>query len=108
MCEYGNCITLELPDWYVKYRNNREVSIDSCIADDIKYIWSLGIETLGCCCGHGKPELTGKSVIVGVDLAKDDCDMLGHMLFVRTGDSWNILQWQQFEGESRLININQI
>lgn len=30
------------------------VAIDMCIIDEIKHLWSLGIVTLGCCCGHNK------------------------------------------------------
>ena len=26
--------------------------IDKCLADEIKYLWSKGIITTGCCCGH--------------------------------------------------------
>ena len=25
---------------------------DKCLADEIKYLWSKGITTTGCCCGH--------------------------------------------------------
>ena len=30
------------------------VAVDTCIIDEIKHLWSLGIVTLGCCCGHNK------------------------------------------------------
>lgn len=34
-------------------REKREtVCIDACIIPEIKYLWSLCIETMGCCCGH--------------------------------------------------------
>ena len=26
--------------------------VDKCLADEIKYLWSKGITTTGCCCGH--------------------------------------------------------
>lgn len=29
------------------------VCIDACIIPEIKFLWSMGIETIGCCCGHG-------------------------------------------------------
>lgn len=54
---YEKQVLLELPEGMVRDRRLREglssqVCIDPCIVDHIKYIWSLGIETLGCCCGH--------------------------------------------------------
>jgi len=30
------------------------ICLDRCIAEEIKYLWSLGITTTGCCCGHNK------------------------------------------------------
>ena len=34
-----------------KYKD--EVRVDECIADEIADLWSKGIKTTGCCCGHG-------------------------------------------------------
>lgn len=31
-----------------------EVCVDKCLEDEIKYLWSNYIVTLGCCCGHGR------------------------------------------------------
>lgn len=25
-----------------------------CLVDEVKHLWSLGIETNGCCCGHNE------------------------------------------------------
>ena len=41
--EYKNQITLEYNDKYI--------SVDKCLEDEIKHLWSLGIETTGCCYG---------------------------------------------------------
>lgn len=30
------------------------VSVDICIANEIKDLWSRGIKTTGWCCGHGR------------------------------------------------------
>lgn len=30
------------------------IDIDKCLEDEIKDLWSNGIKTMGCCCGHGK------------------------------------------------------
>lgn len=29
------------------------VPVDTCISDEIEILWSKGIKTTGCCCGHG-------------------------------------------------------
>jgi hypothetical protein len=40
--------------YYTNQENQRRyrVSIDKCLVDEIKHLWSLGIKTTGCCCGH--------------------------------------------------------
>jgi hypothetical protein len=55
---YSRQVVLDLPTWSKAYEsriaNNYppNVSVDSCIADAIKELWRIGIETTGCCCGH--------------------------------------------------------
>lgn len=34
------------------YKNN-DIEIYDCISSEIEELWSKGIRTLGCCCGHG-------------------------------------------------------
>lgn len=34
-----------------EYKN--EIWVDACLAEEISDLWSKGIRTLGCCCGHG-------------------------------------------------------
>lgn len=53
-----NEVTLEIPDT-VDIRYNRPekdkrktISVDACLADELKDLWSKGIRTTGCCCGH--------------------------------------------------------
>lgn len=36
----------------IEYKNY-PIGIDSCIVDEIRELWSKGIRTCGCCCGHG-------------------------------------------------------
>lgn len=57
---YDNEIMLEIPD-NVTLRYNapgqevrKTVCIDQCLAEEIQHLWSLGITTTGCCCGHNK------------------------------------------------------
>jgi len=55
---YENYVTLNVPDNIILRMNNpertirKQVCLDSCIQNEIKYLWSLGIVTTGCCCGH--------------------------------------------------------
>ncbi len=37
------------------------VSVDACIARQVEALWNAGVETLSCCCGHGRRD---PSVIV--------------------------------------------
>lgn len=43
---YKNQITMYSPSL------NKEISIDRCLATEINFLWSIGIKTTGCCCGH--------------------------------------------------------
>ena len=55
---YKNIVDLKVPDSIKLFRNNnkreriKSVSVDKCLAEEIKYLWGLGIGTTGCCCGH--------------------------------------------------------
>lgn len=54
---YAAQILLELPPGNERSRRlaaglSSMVCIDPCIVEVIKELWSYGIETLGCCCGH--------------------------------------------------------
>lgn len=60
---YRNMITVEIPDHMESYRAARvrggltgQVSIDPCIFEEIKDLWSKGIITYGSCCGHNITE----------------------------------------------------
>ena len=49
MGSYNNQITLKMPDGQL-------MGIDKCIAKEIQHLWSYGITTTGCCCGHNTQE----------------------------------------------------
>lgn len=60
---FAQQILLDIPDHMEDYRFarisaglSRQISVDPCIVEEIKYLWSLGIETHGSCCGHNKEE----------------------------------------------------
>lgn len=48
MGSYENQISIKPP--FVGH----SIGIDKCIAEEVQYLWSLGIKTTGCCCGHNK------------------------------------------------------
>lgn len=48
---YDNQVSMKNP--YGK-RKNGWISVDTCIATVIGYLWHNGIETLNSCCGHKK------------------------------------------------------
>ena len=53
---YDNQVVLQRP-LHMKERtegtsNPFTVCVDRCIAEEIKYLWSIKVITTGCCCGH--------------------------------------------------------
>lgn len=50
------------------------VAIDTCLVPEIKFLWALGIETTGCCCGHGIEE--GQILVAKKDIPK--MEVLGY------------------------------
>lgn len=50
--EFGmheNQVRLDAPTWSTR----GVISVDKCLAEEILYLWSEGVITSGCCCGHG-------------------------------------------------------
>jgi hypothetical protein len=51
-------VIVDLPVWTIAVKERLrmnytpDVCIDGCIVNAIKELWSKGIETTGCCCGH--------------------------------------------------------
>lgn len=59
MGTFTNQMLVELPDHMQQYRKQRNLdprllSIDSCLVKEIEHLWSEGITTTGCCCGHNQ------------------------------------------------------
>lgn len=72
---YGNQVELQRPIHMPSTRGINTVCVDKCLKDEIIHLWSLGIITTGCCCGHNKGE---QYPYIGVDetqiqLMKDMC-----------------------------------
>ena len=60
---YDQMVSLKIPDHMEIYRKSKiknngtdRVCIDPCIVSEIEWLWSKGIATYGCCCGHNKQE----------------------------------------------------
>ena len=57
MCE---CVNIKMGSYDnqidVKMPNGELMGIDKCIAEEVQYLWTLGITTTGCCCGHNVAE----------------------------------------------------
>lgn len=54
---YGNQVELPRPDHMVGRTEGTDsdtICVDTCLSDEIKSLWNLGIITTGCCCGHNK------------------------------------------------------
>lgn len=54
--EYTNQTTLKVPTllYNSKYFSNEYICVDTCLVEEIIYLWDNGIRTTGCCCGHNK------------------------------------------------------
>ncbi len=61
MGSYGNQRTFPVPVHMTYYKRRRQangllpfLSVDKCCVPELVLLWKNGIETYGCCCGHGK------------------------------------------------------
>lgn len=53
---YDNYVELPNPPHMPTTRGVHTICVDRCLEEEILYLWSLGITTTGCCCGHNKHE----------------------------------------------------
>ena len=61
MGSYAAEVVSLIPEHMRSYRESRLrdglapiISFDRCCLPQIQHLWSLGVVTLGCCCGHNK------------------------------------------------------
>lgn len=64
------------------------ICVDACIADAIQMLWSHGISTGGCCCGHNR---ANPSVVIR---EREDAARVKKLLAENDGRQWDVLQWQ--------------
>lgn len=89
-CKYGKETVMVLPDDIATHRINRTVAIDSCIVEDMKRLWDKGIQTLGCCCGHNKENL---SVVVAEGYTDDEIQNIIYPI-LGSERKWDVFQWR--------------
>lgn len=58
--DYSNQRTLPIPAHMKDYKEARKaaglsnlISVDKCCIPELVELWSNGVTTVGCCCGHG-------------------------------------------------------
>ena len=51
---YSNQTEVNRPEHMLINEKISSIGIDTCIVEEIQYLWSEGISTTGCCCGHNK------------------------------------------------------
>ena len=91
MCKWGTDVIVKLPDDVATWKQNRTISIDSCIVPTIIYLWQHHIETIGCCCGHGKDDPD----VILPDGYNDE-EIIRIMKLIKKFDkrNWDICQWR--------------
>lgn len=64
------------------------VCVDACIAGAISHLWSLGLATLNCCCGHSTDN---PSVVI-----PEGADPQSYLTALRSfdGRDWRIYRWE--------------
>ena len=86
---------LKLPDHLCLDRQNRNVSIDACIAHVIKWLWKSNIETLGCCCGHNR--YPWPTLIIDSGYSEIEINHIKELIYIVDNRDWRIKQWKLME-----------
>lgn len=75
----------------------QEITVDSCIADEIVELNRLGIRTEGSCCGHGKgrattlitPSSMNRAIELGYEVTTDPRSCASALCEIRLKGGWN-------------------
>ena len=97
MCEWNNGgVAVDLPEnmLHLKDSGRTQVCIDECIVLQIRVLWAHGIQTLGCCCGHGKQN---PNIVVPASSNPTDTAEAYRILKDIDLRRWSILQWKLVE-----------
>ena len=57
-----DCQVFTKPRWK---SSHKVIGFDKCLANELFYLWDLGIITTGCCCGRHKGQ-SGETAYIGV------------------------------------------
>ncbi|AZV01954.1 hypothetical protein [Aeromonas phage Akh-2] len=80
-------VILESPDlWLSDGRDT--ICVDACIASVISGLWSSGLPTLNCCCGHN---LENPSLVIP---ASENPESYFKALKVLDSRDWDIYKWE--------------
>lgn len=94
-CNYKNQKILDLPDHLAVHKQNRTVCIDLCISGTIQHLFNRGIQTLGCCCMHGKGN---PNLIIAEEYKSEESKQKIKDLIAQVDNrNWDILQWNLIE-----------
>jgi len=91
--------------------NPKTICIDKCIAEEIQYLWSWGVKTTGCCCGHNINEgyigvidkdiefmkKSGYKVLFNKDKLSDERNFIPKSYFNKNGE----IEYYEYEDKYR-------
>jgi hypothetical protein len=66
--------------------------IDACIVDAIKMLWSHGVHTGGCCCGHNGVFGEPNPHVIVTD--REDAERTKRLLAEHDHRTWDVMQWR--------------
>lgn len=91
-----SALVLELP-----WEPGRTASIEPCIATAIQGLWTMGIVTVGSCCGHGavKPSVV-------IEHAAADGERAVALLAANDHRQWDVLGWVITNLNERVLTNN--
>ena len=61
-----NQVEVIAPDW----SNKKTILIDKCILEEIIELWSVGVKTKHCCCGHNNLYIDANVIVDEEDINK--------------------------------------
>jgi len=79
---YNNQVTLRMPAHMITYRTKKQkqggcttvgesICVDSCLSNEVQWLWTLGITTTGCCCAHNKVQNNGQDIYPYIGVTAD-------------------------------------
>lgn len=99
---YDGQVELVPPPFLQGSGTERGISVDACLALEISNLWKLGIQTLECCCGHGRRAPYIAVIPEHAWLMRDlEYAYEGHM----TNDDPPVLRTEIFVAKSLLPNL---